>query len=66
MGEALLRTCMEEAERAGHRTIWLGVWKMNKRAQSFYRKQNFRIVGERTFQLGADTQNDWIMERQLS
>jgi diamine N-acetyltransferase len=65
MGEALLLTCMEEAKRAGHRTMWLGVWKKNKRAESFYRKQNFRIVGEQVFQLGADLQSDWVMERQL-
>ncbi len=66
VGEGLLGACIEEAERAGHRTMWLGVWKKNSRAQRFYRKHSFRTVGERTFELGRDKQRDWIMERQLS
>jgi diamine N-acetyltransferase len=63
VGEALMRVCMEEAQRAGHETIWLGVWERNGRAQAFYRKWNFRAVGEHVFQLGSDPQKDILMER---
>lgn len=63
VGEALMRACVEEAQRAGHKTIWLGVWERNGRAQSFYRKWDFRPVGEHAFQLGADSQTDILMER---
>ena len=65
VGEQLMRACIEEAQQAGHQTIWLGVWERNARAQSFYRKWNFRTVGEHMFQLGSDLQRDLVMERPL-
>ena len=52
-----------EARQAGHRTLWLGVWERNGRAQAFYRKWNFCAVGEHVFQLGSDPQTDILMER---
>lgn len=63
VGEALMRACVEEARRAGHETIWLGVWERNGRAQAFYRKWNFRAIGEHVFQLGSEAQTDILMER---
>lgn len=66
VGEALMRACVEEAERAGYQTLWLGVWGRNNRARAFYRKHGFRDVGEKIFQLGSDAQTDAVMERALS
>ena len=65
VGEQLMRACIDEARQTGHETLWLGVWERNPRAQAFYRKWNFREVGEHMFQLGADTQRDILMERAL-
>jgi GNAT superfamily N-acetyltransferase len=65
VGEALMRACVDGARRAGHETIWLGVWERNGRAQAFYRKWNFRPVGEHFFHLGSDAQRDILMERAL-
>ncbi|HEY9401749.1 MAG TPA: GNAT family N-acetyltransferase [Pyrinomonadaceae bacterium] len=65
VGEALMRACVDRARWAGHETIWLGVWERNGRAQAFYRKWNFRAVGEHFFQLGSDPQRDIVMERAL-
>ena len=65
IGEQLMRACINEARQAGHETIWLGVWERNARAQAFYRKWNFRTVGEHVFQLGSDLQRDLVMERTL-
>ena len=65
IGEQLMRACIDEARQAGHETIWLGVWERNARAQAFYRKWNFREVGEHMFQLGSDLQRDLLMERPL-
>jgi ribosomal protein S18 acetylase RimI-like enzyme len=65
VGEALMRACVNEAQRAGHATIWLGVWEGNGRAQAFYRKWNFRAIGEHVFQLGSDPQRDILMEREV-
>lgn len=66
VGHELMRACVNEARGAGHQTIWLGVWERNDRAQTFYRKWGFRVVGEHAFLLGSDLQNDLIMERQIS
>ena len=63
VGAELMRACLDEARRAGHGTIWLGVWERNGRAQAFYRKWDFRAVGEHVFQLGSDPQRDILMER---
>jgi ribosomal protein S18 acetylase RimI-like enzyme len=41
------------------------VWERNARAQAFYRKWNFRTVGEHVFELGSDLQRDIVMERTL-
>jgi diamine N-acetyltransferase len=65
IGEQLMRACLDEARQAGHETIWLGVWARNGRAQAFYRKWNFRTIGEHIFQLGSDLQRDFLMERSL-
>ena len=65
VGEALMRACLDEARLAGHETIWLGVWERNARAQAFYRKWNFRPVGEHPFQLGSDIQRDILMARAI-
>jgi diamine N-acetyltransferase len=65
VGAALMRACLEEARRAGYKTIWLGVWERNARALAFYRKWNFRAVGEHVFQLGSEAQTDILMERTI-
>src|SRR5690349_17408486 len=65
VGQQLMRACIDEARQMGHETIWLGVWEHNPRAQAFYRKWNFREVGEHMFQLGSDLQRDLLMERAL-
>jgi diamine N-acetyltransferase len=65
IGEQLMRACIDDARQAGHDTIWLGVWERNARAQAFYRKWDFRTVGEHVFQLGTDSQRDILMERTL-
>lgn len=65
LGAELMRACLDEARQAGHGTIWLGVWEGNPRAQAFYKKWDFRTVGEHIFQLGSDPQRDLVMERAL-
>ncbi len=65
LGPALMQACLDEARRAGHQVIFLGVWERNLRAQAFYRKWGFEKVGDHVFQMGDDPQNDWIMMRRL-
>jgi diamine N-acetyltransferase len=63
VGAALMENCLAEARRKGFRTLWLGVWEHNQRAQKFYRQWNFRDVGTHVFHLGDDAQTDLVMER---
>jgi ribosomal protein S18 acetylase RimI-like enzyme len=63
VGAALMRESIEEAQRRGHDVVWLGVWERNARAQAFYRKWDFREVGEHVFMLGSDAQRDILMAR---
>lgn len=63
VGQALMERCVSEAREKGFQVIWLGVWEHNSRAIAFYRKWNFREVGEHIFQLGSDPQRDLLMQR---
>ena len=63
---ALMQTCLSEARREDFKTIYLGVWEHNVRAQAFYRKWGFVRVGDHVFQMGDDPQNDWWMMRSLA
>jgi ribosomal protein S18 acetylase RimI-like enzyme len=66
VGAALMQACIDEAGRQGSRTLWLGVWENNHRAQAFYRRWEFHEVGTHIFQLGNDPQTDILMERSIS
>jgi ribosomal protein S18 acetylase RimI-like enzyme len=66
VGAALMQACVAKAKQRGHKTLWLGVWEHNHRAQAFYRKWNFREVGTHVFQLGDDPQTDILMQRSIS
>jgi ribosomal protein S18 acetylase RimI-like enzyme len=63
LASALMEKCLAEARQTGFKTIYLGVWEKNFRAQAFYRKWNFVRVGEHVFQMGDDSQLDWWMMR---
>lgn len=65
VGKALLSACLERAKEQGFKTIWLGVWEHNPRAQAFYVKHGFRQVGSHPFDVGGDLQTDLIFERPL-
>ncbi len=65
VGQFLMDECFERAKRHGHDVMWLGVWEYNPRAQRFYEKNGFEVVGRHVFQLGADPQTDLLMQREL-
>jgi diamine N-acetyltransferase len=65
VGQTLMDYCFDEGRRRGHDVMWLGVWEFNPRAQRFYEKNGFRIVGKHIFQLGSDAQTDLLMQREL-
>ena len=65
IGQALMDACFERAKADGHDVMWLGVWEFNPRAQRFYEKNGFRVVGSHVFQLGEDSQTDLLMQREI-
>ena len=65
VGQNLMDACYERARNDGHDVMWLGVWEYNPRAQRFYEKNCFRVVGKHTFQLGSDPQTDLLMQMEL-
>jgi ribosomal protein S18 acetylase RimI-like enzyme len=62
---ALMDLALATADEWGARSVWLGVNQANQRAQRFYAKSGFTINGTRTFQVGARTENDYLMVREL-
>jgi ribosomal protein S18 acetylase RimI-like enzyme len=61
---ARLMAAVETAARArGAEALWLGVWERNLRAQAFYTREGYTVVGSHTFLLGSDPQRDLIMEK---
>jgi ribosomal protein S18 acetylase RimI-like enzyme len=65
VGKALMERCFDDARERDCDAIWLGVWEYNPRAQAFYAKHGFRIVGSHVFQLGSDPQTDMLMQKDL-
>jgi ribosomal protein S18 acetylase RimI-like enzyme len=65
VGQNLMDACFKRARDEGRDVMWLGVWEYNPRAQRFYEKNGFRIVGKHTFQLGSDPQTDLLMQKEL-
>ena len=57
-----MSACLGKIMQTDTDVVWLGVWEKNPRAIAFYRKFNFKEVGEHVFALGKDMQRDIIME----
>lgn len=60
-----MQHALAQARSSGYKTIWLGVWERNPRAQAFYKKNGFREVGDHVFLMGEEEQRDVIMERPI-
>lgn len=61
VAQELMRAVLDATRARGAKTLWLGVWERNLRAQAFYRKMGFVDVGSHTFLLGSDAQTDRLM-----
>lgn len=65
VGQTLMDACFELANSNNSDVMWLGVWEYNPRAQRFYEKNGFRVVGKHTFLLGSDPQTDLLMRKDI-
>ncbi len=64
LGRRLLEAGLAHARAAGKRAVFLGVYRGNARALAFYGKMGFEAVGEREFDVGGRTYQDWVMARE--
>jgi len=65
VGAALMDRCLEHALWLGKRTVWLGVWDRNERAQAFYKRYGFVDVGSHPFTFGQEQQIHRVMQRSV-
>jgi ribosomal protein S18 acetylase RimI-like enzyme len=61
IGKEMMKLAVDIAVMEGYDSIWLGVWQLNHRAVEFYKKWGFEIFGTRTFKLGTDIKDDYLM-----
>ena len=63
LGRRMLEAVLSAIDPQGSRTIWLSVWEGNLKAQAFYARYGFEIVGEWKFPVGRTLDRDLIMRR---
>jgi len=61
----LVGESIEAARARGASGIWLGVNQQNARANRFYEKQGFELVGTKHFLVGDKYEDDFVRERSL-
>ena len=61
----LLALALKHARQNGAASVWLGVNQENRRANRFYEKSGFALVGERFFQVGESLESDVVREKVL-
>jgi tRNA (guanine37-N1)-methyltransferase len=59
----LMTASLQAAADTGARSVWLGVNQRNERANRFYEKQGFRVVGTKRFLVGSRLFEDFVRER---
>jgi ribosomal protein S18 acetylase RimI-like enzyme len=65
IGKELMQLCIKYAKENNFESVWLGVWQLNNKAVEFYKRWGFKISGTRSFKLGDDIKNDYLMVKVL-
>ena len=65
IAQQLMDVAVEDAKARGAQSVWLGVNQQNARANSFYERSGFLVVGERSFQVGDSLEEDFVREMVL-
>ena len=58
----LMDATLQAARARGVASVWLGVNKLNERANRFYERSGFVAVGSKKFQLGTEIHDDFVRE----
>ena len=62
---ALVERSVDAARARGAASVWLGVNQRNARANRFYEKQGFALVGAKRFLVGARYEDDFVRALEL-
>lgn len=65
MGRRMLQKAVDTAQERGKSYLWLGVWDKNEKALAFYKKNGFYLIGNHSFTMGNDVQNDFLLRKDL-
>lgn len=65
IGKAMFELSLSLAKTRKAEWLWLGVWQENIKAIEFYKRQGMEVFDTRTFQLGNDPQDDFLMRMRL-
>jgi len=65
LAQKLLDLALAHTKAHGAQSVWLGVNQKNERANSFYERNGFVVVGERRFQVGDRLEEDFVRENVL-
>jgi diamine N-acetyltransferase len=65
LAQNLMQMALDWAKTAGAASLYLGVYHDNSRAQAFYRKHGFEIIGAYQFTVGNTLDDERIMELKL-
>ncbi|GHS89130.1 N-acetyltransferase [Actinomycetota bacterium] len=62
---ALMAASLDAARARTAAGVWLGVNAQNLRAQAFYRRSGFAVIGTKHFVVGSRLEDDLVLERAL-
>jgi len=65
IAQQLMSVAVESARAKGAQSVWVGVNQQNERANTFYERNGFLVVGERRFQVGDSLEEDFVREKVL-
>lgn len=64
-GRELINHCFEIGKEKGYKTVWLGVWDKNIKAQKFYQKIGMEEIGKVDFSDGKNEFINLVMAKDL-
>lgn len=65
IGKLMIDKAIEIGKDLGKKYVWLGVWKENPKAISFYNQMGFEKMGTHVYQLGDEAQVDYMMGKDI-
>jgi len=65
VAQALMAACVADARGREVDVMWLATWQPAARAQAFYGRMGFEIVGTTTFLFGDVLEDDFVMARRV-